>query len=431
VTDARTRTIQVGVLARVEGEGGLNVHIRDGLVSEIELRIFESPRLFEALLRGRMFHEVPDITARICGICPIAYMLSASQAIEPILDISMPQSLSALRRLIYCGEWIDSHVLHAAMLHAPDFLGLNDAFELAKIHPQVVTTALDLKKLGNRIVATVGGRAIHPVNLRIGGFYRAPSLEGVRELVGPLRQGIGLATELGRFFASLPFPEYETDYTFVSLHHPEEYAIERGRIVSNRRLDIPVNEFLAHFCEEQIAYSTALHGQTSDGQPYLVGPLARFANNRGQLTPIAAGLADEWGLGAVCRNPFKSILVRMVETVLACEEALRIAETVQPPTAACVDAPVRPGIGHGATEAPRGICYHRYAIDGEGRVEEARIVPPTSQNLRQIEADLRRVIEANLDLDDRALQWRCEQTIRNYDPCISCATHFLRLTIDR
>ena len=427
----RTRTIKVDDLARVEGEGALSVRIRDGVVTDIKFGIHEPPRFFEALLRGRMFTEAPDITARICGICPIAYMLGASQAMEDALGIRVTGPLRDLRRLIYCGEWIESHVLHAAMLHAPDFLGMQDAFEIAKDHPEVVTKALTLKKLGNEILEVIGGRAVHPVNLKVGGFFQAPRKQAVRALIEPLKRAIEDAVALTRVFGGFDFPDYVWDYTCVSLRHPDEYAIHEGRIVSNRGLDIAVSEFADHFLEEHVEHSNALHGMTRDGKAYLVGPLARYNNNFSQLSDLAKETAKDVGLGNVCGNPFQSIVVRMVEVVYACEEALRLAEAYEEPDASCVEVAPGPGEGHGCTEAPRGICHHRYRLDDEGRIVHATIVPPTSQNQKQIERDLLGVVEANLQLADEDLQWRCEQTIRNYDPCISCATHFLKLTVDR
>ncbi len=429
MTEAPTRRIKVDALARVEGEGALDVTIRDGVVTSVAFRIGEPARLFEAFLVGRQFTEVPDITARICGICPIAYMLGSSQALERALDVAVSEPVRRLRRLIYCGEWIASHVLHAAFLHAPDFLGAADAFALARRDPALVKTAIALKSLGNRILEVVGGRAIHPVNLRLGGFYRAPAADTVRALCGPLREGMSQATELGHAFARFDFPDTEVDYTFVSLHDPQAYAIEQGRIVSNRGLDADVAAFSVHFREEQVKRSTALHGVTAEGASYVVGPLARYANNYRQLTTTARDFAAALGLGPVCRNPFKSILVRMVETLFACEEALALCERYEPPVQAAVPIQPRAGEGHGATEAPRGLCYHHYRMDEGGLITAARIVPPTAQNQRQIEADLAQVVAANLDLPAAALQWRCEQAIRNFDPCISCATHFLTVSI--
>jgi len=425
------RIIKVDVMARVEGEGGLYVRIKGDQVEEVRFSLFEAPRFFEGLLRGRSYADAPDITSRICGICPVAYILSSSQAMEDAFGVSVDGPLRALRRLLYCGEWIESHVLHTAMLHAPDFLGYQDAFSLAHDHPGVVERALALKKLGNRIMEVVGGRAVHPVNTRVGGFYKAPGREQLLVLEEPLKWAIDAAADSLRFFAGLPFPEFEQDYHCVSLHHPDEYAIHEGRIVSNRGLDIARSDFLQHFSEQQVAHSNALHGRYRDGRPYLVGPLARYNNNQAQLSPLARDAARQAGLGTVCNNPFKSLLVRAVEVLYACEQALSIVQDYQPPDRPCVDIEPVAGIGHGCTEAPRGICYHRYQLDAQGIIRAATIIPPTAQNQPQMEADLAAVVQQNLGLEQAALQWRCEQTLRNYDPCISCATHFLKLELDR
>ncbi len=426
------RTIKVEALARVEGEGALSVRVKDGQVRDIKFRIFEPPRFFEALLRGRLYSDAPDITARICGICPVAYLMGASHAMEAALGLTPTAEIRALRRLLYCGEWIQSHVLHAALLHAPDFLGLDDALVLAKTDRAVVETALELKKLGNEILEIVGGRAVHPVNTRVGGFFKAPSGSVIRPLADRLKRGADQAERLGRVFGGFDFPDYDHAYTCVSLHHPDTYAIEDGRLVSSLGLDVAVDGFFEHFGEAHVAHSNALHGVARDGSgPYLVGPIARYNNNHAQLSPRARALAAAAGLGPVCTNPFQSIVVRMVETLYACEEAARLAEDYRPPEPAAVEGEARAGLGHGCTEAPRGICVHRYRLDDDGRIVEADIVPPTSQNQPQIEADLLGVVERNLHLDDEALKWRCEQTIRNYDPCISCATHFLDLEMIR
>ena len=425
------RTIKVDALARVEGEGALHVRVRNDQIEDIRFRIFEPPRFFEAFLQGRIYSDAPDITARICGICPIAYQMGSSQAMEEALGIKVTGPIRDLRRLIYCGEWIESHVLHAAMLHAPDFLGLQDALQLAKDDPEIVETALQLKKLGNSILEVVGGRATHPINLKVGGFYKAPRKSDLRTLIEPLKWSLDAALGLAKVFGGFEFPDYEDDYVCVSLRHPDEYAIHEGRIVSNRGLDIAVKDFPKHFREEHVSHSNALHGVMTDGTVYLTGPNARYNNNYKQLSKLAKQVAKECGLGSTCNNLFQSILVRMVETVYACEEALRLVEAYEEPDESCVKVTPKAGIGAGCTEAPRGICLHRYELDKEGRIVTARIQAPTSQNQPQIERDLRGVVEKHLHLNDEDLKWRCEQTIRNYDPCISCATHFLDFSIER
>jgi coenzyme F420-reducing hydrogenase alpha subunit len=429
---AERRTIQVEQIARVEGEGALRVQLEGDRVTELEFRIFEAPRFFEALLQGRDYREAPDITARICGICPVAYLLGASQAMEAVLELAVPPGIHALRRLIYCGEWIQSHLLHVFFLHAPDFLGYDDAIAMAADHPQLVRDAMALKATGNRLLEVIGGRAVHPVNLQVGGFHRAPTAEALAGLVPELEQGLEKARELARVVAGFDFPQVEQEYLCVSLHHPQEYAITRGRLVSSEGLDIPVDQFEAHFEERQVPRSNALHAcLVGREEPYLVGPMARYNNNFEQLSPSARELARECGLPRRVHNPFHSIVVRMVEVAYAFEEALRLARDYRPPEPAVVTARPKAGRGAGCTEAPRGICYHRYDLDGTGRIQAARIVPPTSQNQRQMEADLKRVVERHLSLPDDQLQWRCEQAIRNFDPCISCATHFLKLTLAR
>ncbi len=427
-----TRTIKVDALARVEGEGALYVRVKGGVVQDIRFRIFEPPRFFEALLAGRPYADAPDITSRICGICPIAYILGSSHAMEDALGMAIPDPIRTTRRLLYCGEWIQSHVLHTYLLHAPDFYGFEDSIQLSKAHPGVVERALDLKKTGNRIMEVIGGRAVHPVNTKVGGFYKAPRKAEVRGLAEDLKRARDSAQATVKLFGGLEFPDYEADYTFVALHHDGEYAIDRGRIVSNRGMDIPVAAFEDHFAEEHVAHSNALHGVMKDGSgPYMVGPIARYVLNFDQLSPIAKEAAKEAGLPRVVRNPFQSIVVRAVETLYAVDEALRLADAYEEFDPASVPVEPRAGRGTGCTEAPRGICYHRYDLDGDARITSATIVPPTSQNQPQIEADLLGVVNRNLHLSDEDLKWRCEQAIRNYDPCISCATHFLTLTIER
>jgi coenzyme F420-reducing hydrogenase alpha subunit len=425
-----TRTVKVDMLARVEGEGGLLIRMKGDRVQEVKLNIFEPPRLFEGFLRGRHFSEVPDITARICGICPIAYQMSSVHALERALGVQIDPAVRLLRRLFYCGEWIESHALHVYMLHAPDFLGYQDVIEMAAQHRETVEKALRLKKIGNELVALMGGREIHPVSAAVGGFYKAPrkrELEAIRE---PLRWALDASLETVRFTAGLEFPDFEQDYEFVSVSHPDEYPFNEGRIVSNRGIDIDAAEFEEHFIEQHVKHSTSLHAVVRERGSYLVGPLARFNLNYGKLTPLARQAAADAGLAVPCRNPFKSIIVRAVELVFACEEALRIIEEYEPPAAPRASVEVREGTGAAATEAPRGLLYHRYSVDSDGLVTAARIVPPTSQNLKRMEDDLWRLVPQLASQPVEEITWRAEQAIRNYDPCISCSCHFLKVRIE-
>ncbi len=431
MAEPRTKTIKTDYLARVEGEGAMLVRIEDGRVEEVKLNIYEPPRFFEAFLRGRAFTEAPDITARICGICPVAYQMSSVQAMEQACGVEVGGQLRALRRLLYCGEWIESHALHVFMLHAPDFLGYTSAIELARDNPALVAQALELKKTGNELMTVVGGREVHPINVKVGGWYRTPRKRELAPLVEKLERAREIALEAVRVTAGFNFPDYEQDYELVTLDEPGEYPIDRGRIVSNRGLDIAVSEYDDHFVEEHVAWSNALHSKVIERGSYLCGPLARFALFADRLSPLARESAKEVGLDPSERNPFRSIVVRSVELVYAADEALRLIAEYEEPDAPSVEVEPRAGVGFGCTEAPRGILYHRYAIDDAGTILEAKIVPPTSQNQRTIEEDLRGVVERSLDVPDDELSILCEQTIRNYDPCISCATHFLKLEVER
>lgn len=426
-----TRTISVDYLARVEGEGNLKVRVRDGQVEIVEFGIFEPPRFYEAFLRGRRFGDAPDITARICGICPVGYQMSSVNAMEDILGVKVEGALRELRRLLLCGEWIESHVLHAFMLHLPDFLGYQSAIHMAADHRDAVEKALKLKKIGNDIMGLVGGREIHPISVKVGGWYKVPTKKELETLVPDLEWALEAATWAVEFTAGLPFPEVEQDYEYVSMCHSDEYPMTEGRLISNKGIDIPVSGWNQVFEEVHVARSNALQSKVRERGSYHVGPLARYSLNFEKLTPRVQRLAAAAGLGSTCYNPFKSIVVRCLETLHAVEEALRIIGAYERPARPDVPFVVKAGEGHGSSEAPRGMLYHRYRIDDEGYILDAQIAPPTAQSQMSIEDDLRKVLEVSLDLPDDQLQWRLEQTVRNYDPCISCATHFLKVEIDR
>ena len=425
-----TRTLSVGTLTRVEGEGALHVTLKDGALDSVELNIYEPPRFFEAFLRGRKYTEPPDLTARVCGICPVAYQTSACNAIEEACGVQVDEDLIALRRLLYCGEWINSHVLHIYLLHAPDFLGYTDIVGMSRDHAQVVERGLTLKKAGNQLMEFVGGRAIHPVNVRLGGFYSVPTRLEFRPIAKQLRRALDNALATVEWVSGFEFPDLELEHEFLALTASGRYPIENGTIARSAGPSFAVADFTNHVVESQVPYSTALHA-TLDGGRHLTGPLARYSLNSSALSPVAAQAATGAGLSAECRNPFRSIIVRAVEVVYAIEEALRIIDDYQRPLRPFVDVPARAGIGHGVSEAPRGLLYHRYRIDEDGLVSAATIIPPTSQNQAAIEADLAGLVSSNLSLDDAALTALCEKLIRSYDPCISCSTHFLTLTVRR
>ncbi|OUD15485.1 Ni/Fe hydrogenase subunit alpha [Thioflexithrix psekupsensis] len=427
----RDLTITVPVLARVEGEGGLDIVVKAGQIEQLALRIFEPPRFFEKFLEGREYHEVPDIVARICGICPVAYQMSAVHAIESIFGVKTTPWIRKMRRLLYCGEWLESHNLHIHLLAAPDFLGYKSATEMAAQYSAELKRGLSLQHLGNAIIRMLGGRSVHPVGVKVGGFYKAPSHEDVRKLIADLRAAIPQAEALVRWTASLGLPDNHQDFVSVALHHSEEYPLNEGDLMSDVGLFIPISEYEQHFREFHVPHSTALHSLLHE-KPYLVGPLARVNLNYAQL-PLSVRLnVERTAVQFPSNNMFHSIVARAVEVHFALLEALRILEQYELPDRPYVEVTPRAGTGFGCTEAPRGMLWHTWTLDERGQVLATRIVPPTSQNQPRIEEDLKWSLEAmGLDHSDEALRLRAETVIRNYDPCISCATHFLKLNVLR
>lgn len=427
----RSVAIRVPVLARVEGEGTLELAIRRGRLTKLRLRIFEPPRLFEKLLEDREAAEIPDLVARVCGICPVAYQMSAVQALEAIAGIDPGAWVRDTRRLYYCGEWIESHCLHIHLLAAPDFLGYADGIAMARDHPDEVRRGLRLQALGNRIIRLFGGRSVHPVGVRLGGFHRAPTAAEAASLAADLEAALPEAAALLAWAAALPRPRGPQRFVSVALRHPAEYPMYAGRIVSSAGLDVDASQWADHIEERHVPHSTALRA-TLAGRPYLVGPLARLNLNADRLPPETRRALDSCGLRLPSDDPFDGIVARAVEVHLAVVEAARLAAAYRPPEVPAVEVPLSAGVAAGATEAPRGLLWHRYRTDENGIVREARLVPPTSQNQARIEEDLRLSLRAfGLDRTDDELRRHGEQVIRNYDPCISCATHFLRLKVAR
>ncbi len=426
------KTIKVDYLTRVEGEGGLYIRSEGGEVRDVQLKIFEPPRFFEAFLRGRSFRDVPDITARICGICPVAYQMSSVHALEAALGVQPGPEIRLLRRLLYCAEWMESHALHIYLLNVPDFLGYESAVALAADHPREVERGLRLKKIGNNLLEQMGGRATHPVSVCVGGFYRVPRRKELEKFRGDLEWGLEASKETVELVSKLSFPELAPDYEFVSVSHPDEYPMNERRIVSSAGVDIDPSEFESVFLEEHVEHSTALHSvRAGKGSSYFVGPLARINLNFDKLLPQAKAAAESCGIAWPCRNPFMGIVARAVELVHAYEEALAILDTYREPASSRAEFDVHAGEGCAATEAPRGLLYHHYRINDQGLVEFAKIIPPTSQNMRRIEDDLREMLPGILEKPEAQIAQACENLVRCYDPCISCSTHFLKVKIDR
>jgi coenzyme F420-reducing hydrogenase alpha subunit len=427
---AERRTIEVGAIARVEGEGALHLTVEGDRVTDLRLEIYEPPRLFEAFSRGRRADELPDLLARICGICPVAYQMSAVHALERAWGVVPPPGVRALRRLYYAGEWLESHALHMMFLAAPDYLGLDDAFEVARSHRGEVERALRLRRLGNGVLELLGGRAVNPVGVRIGGFHRLPARAELAALSEDLLRARADAEGLLQWFERLPVPRRPQAMELVALRQPAEYPMNEGPIHSSRGLTCDASAWDEHFEELQVPHSTALHARVRGRGAYLVGPLARVWLNRDQLSPAASAafhaLADRFAEP----DPAASVFARGVELIQAIDVALAAIDAFEPGEPQVAPQP-RAGVGHAATEAPRGLLYVAVETDARGDVARIRIVPPTAQNQAQIEEDLRALAPAVLRLPLEDARRTCEAAIRDYDPCISCSTHFLTLTIER
>jgi len=424
------KNIEVPALARVEGEGGLYIGLENGKAVEIRLDIYEPPRFFEGFLRDRFLQEVPDITARICGICPVAYQMSAAYALENALGVKISPHARALRRLMYCGEYIESHALHIYMLQAPDLLGKESALELAAEAPEVVKKALRLKKIGNELLKAIGGRSVHPVNVCVGGFYSWPDTKAIKDLLPDLEWGLQAALDTVKLALTFEYPFLEIDYEFVALHHPDEYGVIEGDILSSKGRKLSIAEYETGYIEEHVRHSNALHSHTVDSNTYMVGPLARLNLNHEQLLPNAKKALQESGVQLPIRNPYKSLIARGIELVHFYEEAIQLVKEYKPTGSAHVELKLKAGEGAGATEAPRGLLYHRYKIDGNGMVQFAKITPPTAQNLPRIEADLFALTPRIINMPEAQATLTAEHLVRSYDPCISCATHFLKLKVE-
>lgn len=422
------RLFKVDYLSRVEGETGITAEIRDGEVT-VRAEVFEAPRFFESFLRGRHYSDIADFTARICGICPVAYQMSSIHAIERIFGVEVGEPIRELRRLLYCGEWIESHALHIYLLQGPDFHGAESAWSKKEYLP-IAKRGLSFKKLGNRILTLLGGRPIHPVSVKVGGFSRLPEKRSLLSLLPDLREAFEESLKEIERIARLPFPEYPMDMECVALCDPREYPMNHGRVISNKGINTSMAGFFAMVRESQVKHSSALHSKIRKDDlesPYLVGPISRVNLNAEKLPPEITTTMKKCGISSPIMNTRMGIVARSIELSYALHEAMRIIRAYEAPSEPSVCFEQRAGEAEWITEAPRGILIHRYQLDREGYVKDCDLIPPTSQNLARMEEDIRDFLRNHIGRPVEFLKKESEKIVRSYDPCISCSVHLMIL----
>ena len=424
--------IDVKHVTRVEGHGNIKVRVKDGVVEEVLVNIVEAPRFFEAMLRGRRYDEAPHITSRICGICSIGHTTASLRAVEDALDITPSEQTVLLRKLILHGETMQSHLLHVYFLAAPDLLGVDSVFPLVETHKDVVLRALRMKKLSNDLCDLVGGRTTHPVSMAVNGFTKLPDVDDFRAMRDRMKEAVADVEETVALLKSLDLPKFERETEFIALKCSDEYAFYDGQIASTDGKLVDEHEYLSMTNEYAVPHSTAKFAKASRDS-YMVGALARVNNNYDLLSPIAKWGAEEMGLKPVCHNPFMNNVAQVVEVAHAVEDGIRIMDELLErgfDDDEDRSVTVKAGRGVAAVEVPRGVLYHDYTIDDDGRITNANCVIPTNQNFANMELDMKALVPQLLDRPEEEIRLMLEMLMRAYDPCISCSVHLLDVAFD-
>ncbi len=429
---AENLNIEVSPLPRVEGHGDLVLNVKNKTIEKLQVRIPESPRFFEAMLVGRPYTEPSHITSRICGICSVAHTFTSLKATEAALDVKLNDSIIKLRKLVNYGECIQSHCLHVYFLAVPDFLGIGSVLPLVEINPAVVNIAIKMKKIGNEMVRVLGGRAIHPITTVVGGFTKLPTVEELHYLKDML---VSLYPDLEtslNVLKTLKIPDFERETEYISIYDKDEYALYDGDLKSSDGWIIKPLDYLDKLTEKVVEHSTGKHCSASRDS-FMVGSLARTNNNFSQLTDNAKTYAAELGLKSPCYNTFMNNIAQFVEIVHCVDDSIKIINSVLESgldkDKSMVKVKPKAGRGVGIVEAPRGSLIHDYTYDDEGRILKANLIIPTNMNYANIEKDLYALVPTIMEKSEDEIRLGCEMMIRAYDPCISCSTHFLEVTL--
>jgi sulfhydrogenase subunit alpha len=421
--------VNVHHLTRVEGHGNIVVDVKNGELVKCDLEIVEAPRFFEAMLRGRPYYEASHITSRICGICSVGHATTSLRATENALGAEVSEQTQLLRKVLFHGEIIDSHVLHVYMLVAPDFFGVGSVLPLASSHPEVVKRALRIKKLSGDLCATIAGRHTHPVAMTVGGFTHLPTereLEALKERLIAARDDMDETIAL---LKALPWPKFERETEYVSLKKDDEYAFIDGVVATTDGFNYPLPDYRQVTNEYCVPHSTAKHTK-HNRDSYMVGALARFNNNYDQLHPRAKAAAEELGMKPLVTNSFLNSAAQAIEMVHCVEDGIRIIDELLDrgiKEERAYEFQGKGGEGVGSCDVPRGILFHNYVIDNDGLIQNANCIIPTGQNYANMEADMRALVPQILDRPEEEITHMMEMLIRAYDPCISCSAHFLNV----
>ncbi len=421
--------INVHHVTRVEGHGNIVLNAKNGKIEECRFDVVEAPRFFEGFVRDRPYNEINHITSRICGICSVGHSTTSAMATENALGVELTEQATLLRKLLFHGEIIDSHVLHTYYLVAPDFFGAGSVIPLININRPVVERALRIKKLSGDLCAIVAGRHTHPVALVVGGFTHVPKEQELRDMRVRLvdaREDMDASVEL---FASLDWPKFERDTEYVSLTKDDEYAFVGGRIKTSDGFEYPVEEYQKVTNEYCMPHSTAKWTKHNRGE-YMVGALARFNNNFDQLHPKAKDAAAQLGMEPLVTNTYLNSGAQVVEMVHCLEDSIRIIDELLErgiKQEGPVEIKVRNGEGTASCDVPRGILFHHYNYE-DGLCTEANCIIPTNQNYGNLAADMGKLAPQIIDQPQEKVRLMLEMLVRAYDPCISCSTHYL--TVD-
>jgi len=420
--------VNVDHVTRVEGHGNIVVNVKEGKIEECKWEVVEAPRFFEAFVRGRRYLEIAHITSRICGICSIGHTLASLQATEAALGVKISEQTRLLRRILIQGENLQSHVLHAYFLAAPDFVGAPSVFPLVKTHPEVVVRALRMKKLANDLCDVFGGRTVHPITPTVNGFTKLPEIKEVKDIRKQLVDASPDLEATLALFKTLKIPAFERETEYISLKSKEEYALYDGVIASTDAGTTPVANYRNWTNEYLVPHSTAKYAKNVRDS-YMVGALARFNNNHDQLSPRAKKAAAELGLKTPCYNPFMNTVAQVVEVVHAVDESIRLIDEVLDKGLKEEDRRIllKAGRGVGAVDVPRGILFHDYTYDKNGICTEANCIIPTNQNHANIQKDMEALLPQILNQPPEEIRLKLEMLVRAYDPCISCSTHLLKV----